>query len=152
MKHYSENKQKFPKGIEVIVGPYIINEKNQVLLFQSPKWVDQWVVCGGHIEIGESIKEATKRETLEEIGVEIEVLDIINIGEMIVSKPEFKRNAHFIFIDSIAKLKSENFKFNQEISACKWFDIDSAEKDETIKKSCRNVMTKIIEWLKTNKI
>ena len=57
----------YPRGIEVIVGAYIINDKNQVLLFQSPKWGNEWTICGGHVEVGETIDAAVKREVKEEI-------------------------------------------------------------------------------------
>ncbi len=137
----------YPRGIEVIVGPYIINDKHEVLLFQSPKWKGQWTICGGHVDPGETLENALKREVREEIGVEIEIIETINIGEFITSPPEFKRNAHFVYIDSIAKLKSEDFKFNDEISASRWFNISEALKMPDIHDSCKKGILKVQKWL-----
>lgn len=137
----------YPKGIEVAVGPFIINEKKQLLLFRSPKWKDEWLVPGGHVEVGESLQDAVVRETMEELGVEIEVIDLFNVGESFVSPPEFKRNAHFIFIDFIAKLKSDNFIFNDEISDYKWFDLDEAIQNPEVKDTCRLAIKKLKVWL-----
>lgn len=137
----------YPKGIEVAVGPFIINEKQQLLLFRSPKWKDEWLVPGGHVEVGESLQDAVVRETMEELGVEIEVIDLFNVGESFVSPPEFKRNAHFVFIDFVAKLKSDNFTFNDEISDYKWFDLDEAIQNPEVKDTCRRAIKKLKVWL-----
>lgn len=138
----------FSNGIEVIVGAYIINN-NEVLLFQSPKWKNQWTICGGHVEVGESLDNALKREVKEEIGVDIKVLDIINVGDFITSPPEFKRKAHFVYIDSIVNIKSEDFKFNEEISAYKWFNIAEALEIPNLHDSCRNGISKVQKWLES---
>ena len=139
----SNDKQKFPRGVEVIIGPYILNDNNEVMFCRSPKWPGQWVICGGHVEAGESLSDALKREVKEELGIEIDVFDIVNVGEMIVSPPEFKRNAHFVFIDMLAKPKDNNFKFNNEISSCKWINIDDALNDKDIKASYKIALNKI---------
>lgn len=138
----------YPRGIEVIVGPYIINDKKEILLFRSPKWIGQWTICGGHVEVGEHLDEALKREVKEEIGVDIEILDVINVGDFIAHPPEFKRNAHFVYIDSLVKLKSEDFKFNDEITEARWFKISEALKMPNIHASCRQGLTKVQAYLK----
>lgn len=137
----------YPKGVEVIVGPFILNENKKILLCKSPKWHGQWIVCGGHVEPGETLIDAVKRETKEEIGVDIEVGEIFNVGEGFASPPEFKRNAHMIFINFLAKLKSEDFTFNEEISECKWFDINEILSSKDLKLSCRNAIKKLKEHL-----
>jgi 8-oxo-dGTP diphosphatase len=42
-----------------------------------------WVIPGGGVRWGESIRDAAKREYLEETGLEIEVLDPIRVYEII---------------------------------------------------------------------
>lgn len=146
-----ENKEiKYPRGVEVIVGPFIINEKKEVLLCTSPKWKDVWMVCGGHVEPGETLENAVKRETKEELGVDIEIIDYLGVGEGFTSPPEFKRNAHMIFINFIAKLKTDTFNFNNEISECKWFTIDEALNSPKTKLSCRNAIENLQKWLLLN--
>ena len=138
----SEN-SKFPRGVEVVVGPYILNEQNEVMFCKSPKWPNQWVICGGHVEVGKSLADALKREVKEELGIDIDVFDIVNVGEMIVYPPEFKRNAHFIFIDMLARSKNNDFHFNSEISDYAWFTIDDALNRDDIKESYKKALNKI---------
>jgi len=40
---------------------------------QAPRGRGNWGFPGGHVESGESIKEAVKREALEELGIEVEL-------------------------------------------------------------------------------
>ena len=61
---------------EPIVGAFILNDNNEILLMVSPKWDNQYTVPGGHIEIGETIAETVVRETKEEIGIDIEFIKV----------------------------------------------------------------------------
>ena len=56
------------KHVEVTVSGVIFNRNKQVLLCKSPKWNDQWVIPGGHVEYGEKLEEALIREMKEETG------------------------------------------------------------------------------------
>ncbi len=136
----------YPKGIEVVVGPYILNENNQVLLIKSPKW-QNWTICGGHVEPGETLEEAVKRETKEELDIDIEVISLLRFMEEFISPPVFKRNAHFIFFDYIAKALQTDFRFNDEISEAQWFDIDEALKLSDIRESNHQGLILLKEWL-----
>lgn len=138
----------YPRGIEVIVGTYIIDDNGKVLLFQSPKWNNEWTICGGHIEVGETIEEATKRETKEEIGVDVELIDTLTVGNFFAHPPKFKRDAHFIYIDSIAKIISGTIKPDmKEITAARWFNIEEALQLEKISASCKKGLEKLKIWL-----
>lgn len=52
-------RQKYP---EPIVGALIFNNKDEIFLMKSHKWEGKYVIPGGHIELGETIEEALKRE------------------------------------------------------------------------------------------
>lgn len=143
----------YPRGIEVIVGTYIVNDKKQVLLFQSPKWDNDWTVCGGHIEVGETIEEATKREVKEEIGVDVELIDTLDVGNFFAHPPKFKRDAHFIYIDSVVKIASGDIQLDMvELTSSKWFDIDEALQLEKITPSCKHGVEKLKLWFSKNQL
>lgn len=138
----------YTRGVEVIVGAYIVNDEKQVLLFQSPKWDNEWTICGGHIEAGETIEEATKREVKEEIGVDIEIRDTLAVGNFFAHPPQFKRDAHFIYIDSVAKITGGRITPDMtEITSARWFSVDEALKLEKISASCKKELEKLKAWL-----
>ena len=56
----------------------LIIEKSSKFLFtrqslQAPRGRGNWGFPGGHIESGESVEEAVKREAVEELGIEVEL-------------------------------------------------------------------------------
>jgi|APHM01.1.fsa_nt_gi NUDIX domain. len=48
---------------EPVTGALILNEDDDVFLMKSPKWDDQWVVPGGHVEKGETIENVSKERS-----------------------------------------------------------------------------------------
>ena len=57
--------QLFP---EPTVGGIIFNPENEILLVRSRKSKDLYVIPGGHIELGEAMEDALRREIFEETG------------------------------------------------------------------------------------
>ena len=92
-------KSEFP---EVIVGGLILNQDNLMLLGKSRKWHGKYTVFGGHVELGESLKEAIKREVKEETGLNVEIEKKIGFSDSVFHK-DFHQKKHFIFVDFICR-------------------------------------------------
>ncbi|MDE1833110.1 MAG: NUDIX hydrolase, partial [Candidatus Micrarchaeota archaeon] len=52
-----------------------------LLLIRGYKWGDQWLIPGGHIEHGESVFDAARREAKEEVGLSIVPLGVVTVFE-----------------------------------------------------------------------
>jgi nucleoside triphosphatase len=98
---------------EPTVGGFIVNEEGKVLVVKSYKWFDSYTLPGGHIELGETMVEAVKREVKEETGLDVEVKEMLLMQEAVFS-PEFYKKKHFIFIDFLCKSKDQTVKLDQE--------------------------------------
>ncbi|MBS4535245.1 NUDIX domain-containing protein [Clostridium sp. D2Q-14] len=107
---------------EPTVGAIIFNPDNKVLLCKSHKWNNKYIIPGGHIELGEKMEEALRREILEETGLEIYDIQLISVKESVYNKA-FHEKKHFIFIDYICKTDSYNVVLNEEAQEYKWVDL-----------------------------
>lgn len=63
--------------------------------------------------MGETAVEAVKREVKEEVGLNIEVGQMLLMQEAIFA-PEFYKRRHFIFIDFACRSKNEKLKLDQD--------------------------------------
>src|SRR6266851_2322801 len=102
--------QVFP---EPTVGALIVNNEGKILLAKSHKWFDRYTLPGGHIEVGESMIDAVRREVKEEVGLDVEVVETLLVQEAIFA-PEFFKKKHFIFIDFYCKSKDQQVKLDQD--------------------------------------
>lgn len=104
------SEQSFP---EPTVGALVFNPKGEVFLMKSHKWKDRYVIPGGHIELGETAKEALIREIREETGLKIYDIKYLFMLEFIFDKAFWKKR-HFIFLNYTAKTKMSKIKLNSE--------------------------------------
>ena len=98
---------------EPTVGALIVNKEGKILLARSHKWFDKYTLPGGHIEVGESMVEAVKREVKEEVGLDVEVVEMLLVQEAIF-EPEFYKRKHFIFIDFYCKAGEQQVRLDHE--------------------------------------
>lgn len=114
------NKSLFNKEICV----FILNDENQVLLQKRSSnkkiYPNMWALCTGHIEKMESPVYAAKREMKEELGINIDLKNIIPFAIFDES------NIHKIyFFYTRCNLKINEFIIQkEELSEVMWFDID----------------------------
>ncbi len=104
------NKQVYP---EPTVGGLIVNDEGKILLVKSHKWFDSYTLPGGHIELGETMVNAVRREVREETGLDVEVKEMLLTQEAIFA-PEFYKKKHFIFFDFLCRSKDQQVKLDQE--------------------------------------
>ncbi|KGE16814.1 NUDIX hydrolase [Paenibacillus wynnii] len=65
-----------PKHI-ITAGAIVMNDREEILLIKGPR--RGWEPPGGRVEIGESIRDAAIRETKEESGIDIEIINFCGI-------------------------------------------------------------------------
>lgn len=134
--------KQFPK---VVVGCFILNDKNEILLVKSYKWPGLWVVMSGHIEWGETIANACEREAKEEVGIDIKFIRVIEVVEFVFD-PNFHDKKHFIGLQSECRLIEDQDPIldDDEIQESRWFNLSEAVKLDNILLVTRNAITKII--------
>jgi len=115
--------QQYP---EPTVGALIFNPRGQVFLMRSHKWRDHWVLPGGHIELGERMEDALRREVKEETSLDIRDIDFICFQEFIYDE-RFWQRRHFIFFDYACKTDSTDVELNEEAQEYTWVSLEDLQ-------------------------
>jgi len=114
--------QKFP---EPTCGALIFNQEGKIFMMKSHKWKNKYVIPGGHVELGEKIEDALKREIKEETGLEI--FNIVSIGfQEFIYSAGFWKKKHFILFDFACKTNSTKVRLNSEGQDFVWVTIQEA--------------------------
>jgi ADP-ribose pyrophosphatase YjhB (NUDIX family) len=87
----------------VTVGGLLIDEGGDVLLVRTRKWSGKWGIPGGKVDYGETLKNAFRRETFEETGLEVLEARLILTQEA-VEHPEFFRKRHFVLVNFLGRV------------------------------------------------
>jgi nucleoside triphosphatase len=114
--------QQYP---EPTVGALIIDREGKLFLMKSHKWLGKYVVPGGHIELGESLEEALRREVKEETNLQIDEIEFLCFQEFIYDDSFWERS-HFIFFDFACKMKSGEVLLNDEAEEYLWIEPEKA--------------------------
>lgn len=96
--------REYPDRPVVGVGGVIVDHGRAVLIRRGTEpLLGQWSIPGGSLEIGETLQEGVTRELLEETGLEVRVLDLIEVFDRIYresgsSSPAHKKKPRFHYV------------------------------------------------------
>ncbi len=110
------------------VGAVVINKKK--LLVIKDRFNLGYKLPGGHIDNNENITTALKREVLEETGISVEFVSIVNLGHF--TKAQFGESNLYILCTAKPLSYEINIQDTQEIIEAKWIDIDEFLKDNEV--------------------
>ncbi len=103
--------REYPERPVVGIGGVIIDQGRTLLIRRgSEPLLGEWSIPGGTLEIGESLEEGVARELLEETGIEVRVLELIEVfdriyleggstGAEVKGRPRF----HFVIADYLCE-------------------------------------------------
>lgn len=118
--------------IGVGCGAFILNDKNELLLQQRNKSPERgfWSIPGGRLEMFETFEQAVKRETKEETGVDIEVIDCLGICDHIIKSEE----KHWVSPSYLCKIINGEPKIMEPDTHIdmRWFSLENLPKNITI--------------------
>ena len=146
---------KYEGQVESVVAPIIVNDDGKILFMTSPKWGDKYVLPGGHIDYGETLAQASIRETKEETGLIVKALYLVDVGTMINNPDFYRKQAHFVYHRVVCKvIGGELNTDSEETTKLVWVSPEEALKlplatgiDVSLKKYLDGIQMEMEEYL-----
>lgn len=87
----------------------------------------KWSIPGGLVEVGEKLSEAAARETEEETGIKVDILELINVFDMIDQDGDKKVKYHYVLVDFLSKPTGGKERASDEVSEIRWVTFEEAK-------------------------
>jgi ADP-ribose pyrophosphatase YjhB (NUDIX family) len=117
--------REYPATPFIGVGAVIVQD-GRVLLIRRAKapLLGEWSLPGGVLECGEMLRDATKREVLEETGLAVEVDDMLGIYERIIPGDDGRTRYHYVLIDFLCRPAGGEPQAGSDAAEVRWFSSD----------------------------
>jgi acetyl-CoA carboxylase carboxyl transferase subunit beta len=105
----------------VAVGAVVVHDGALLLVQRAidPE-AGKWAIPGGHVEYGETVRDAVAREVLEETGVTVAVGDFAGWDELV--RPDLR--FHIVFVDFFATVVgAAEPRAGDDAAAARWVPI-----------------------------
>ena len=140
--------REYPERPVVGIGGVIIDQGRALLIRRgSEPLLGEWSIPGGTLELGESLQEGVARELLEETGIEVRVLDLIEVfdrvyledrptGSGVKRGPRF----HFVIVDYLCERLSGEPRAGSDVT-----DVAFATEDELSRFHLTETATRVVK-------
>ena len=117
----SKEKREYPNRPYVGVGVIVFHDQ-EVLLVKRNKEPNkgQWSIPGGKQMIGETAIDAAKRELLEETGVKVNQLLLVDVVDAIIPDVEGKIKYHYTLVDYMGQWQSGESRPGDDAQEVRW--------------------------------
>jgi 8-oxo-dGTP diphosphatase len=114
-------RREYPEAPVVAVG-VIIRQGNRIALVRRGKEPSKglWTFPGGAIELGESLRDAARREALEETGLEVDVGKVATVIDNVVRDGTGQVRYHYVIVDYHARPLGGTLRAGTDVSEAVW--------------------------------
>lgn len=104
----------------------IVWQGPRVLLIRrgKPPRVGQWSLPGGHQEWGETVEAALRREVIEETGLVLGPLRLVDVVDLVERDAAGATTRHYTLVDYTAEAVGGELIAGSDALAAAWFDVD----------------------------
>jgi 8-oxo-dGTP diphosphatase len=142
------NRREYPERPVVGVGGVVISGGRVLLVRRgAPPLEGQWSIPGGMLELGETVFEGVRRELAEETGMEVRVVDLIEVFERISLDGEGKPKYHFVVLDYLCEPVQGDACAGSDAEEVAWVLVEELSK-YSLAVSAHRVIEKAFEMMR----
>ncbi len=121
--------RRYPSRPVVGVGA-IITRGDAVLLVRRGREPQKgiWSIPGGVLKVGETLEEGVRREVREEVGIEVRVVERVEVVERILPDAKGKLEYHYILIDYLCEPTEGTLQAADDAAEAAW--VERADLDQ----------------------
>jgi len=140
--------REYPEKPVVGIGGVIIDQGRALLIRRGSEPLrGEWSIPGGTLEIGETLEEGVARELLEETGIEVRVLEMIEVfdriylenggtGAQVKPRPRF----HYVIVDYLCERMGGEPRAGSDVT-----DVAFAREDELNRFHLTETATRVLK-------
>ena len=114
--------REFPQAPLVGVGAVVVHESRVLLVRRgSEPLKGHWTLPGGVLEPGETLVQGVAREVKEETGLEVEVIELIELLDRIHREGERVRY-HYVIADYLCRVTGGELRAASDADAVRWVE------------------------------
>jgi len=115
--------RRYPDRPVAGVGAVVV-EGGRVLLVErgGEPYKGAWSLPGGILELGESLADGLRREMREETGLEIRILEIVEVFERILRDDAGRPEYHYVLIDYLCEPAGGELRSGDDVRRAEWVE------------------------------
>jgi ADP-ribose pyrophosphatase YjhB (NUDIX family) len=133
-------KSAYPDRPLIGVG-VVVFKGDRVLLIQRGKAprIGSWSLPGGRQRLGETVRQAARREVLEESGLDVEIVALLDVVDSLTRDDAGLLEYHYTLVDFLAEWRSGEASAGSDAAAVAWADPDALEPYELWSETLRMI-------------
>ncbi len=115
--------REYPERPIVGVGGILL-EGSRILLVRrgAEPLRGEWSIPGGAVEVGEPLAEALAREMLEETGLRVQILHLVEVLDRILLGDDGRVRYHYVLLDYLCRPVGGELRAGSDASEARWVD------------------------------
>jgi ADP-ribose pyrophosphatase len=113
----------------IVAAGVIIRKDGEIVLIQRDREPSKglWTFPGGAVELGETIRQAARREAMEETGLAVEIGQVVSVTDNVVRDAKGRVQYHYVIVDFEARPVGGSLRAGAEVRNICWADAHDIE-------------------------